>query len=70
MVETASDTLIPETQVTVEEVKRILEVGRLLLSVLTPEELEELKSLGGLFLSNSIPVDQSSSSEIGNTGVT
>ena len=70
MVETASDTLNPETQVTVEEVKRILEVGRLLLSVLTPEELEELQSLGGLFLSSSIPIDQSSASEIGNTGVT
>jgi len=70
MVETASDTLNPETQVTVEEVKRILEVGRLLLSVLTPEELEELQSLSGLFLSSSIPIDQSSASEIGNTGVT
>jgi hypothetical protein len=28
--------------VTIEEVNRVLEVGRLLLSVLTPEELEEL----------------------------
>ena len=70
MVEQALKTLNPETQVTVEEVKRVLEVGRLLLSVLTPEELEELQSLGGLFLSKSIPIDQQSTSEIGNTGVT
>jgi hypothetical protein len=28
--------------VTIEEVNRVLEVGRLLLSVLTPEELDEL----------------------------
>jgi hypothetical protein len=70
MVEQAIGTLNPETQVTVEEVKRVLEVGRLLLSVLTPKELEELQSLGGLFLSKPIPVDQSYTSEIGNTGVT
>ena len=70
MVETASDTLNPEIQVTVEEVKRVLDVGRLLLSVLTPDELEELQSLGGLFLSKPLPADQSSVSEIGNTGVT
>ena len=70
MVETASGTLNPETQVTVEEVKRILEVGRLLLSVLTTEELEQLKPLGGIFLSNSISADQSSASDTGNTSVT
>ena len=70
MVEQALKTLNLETQVTVEEVKRVLEVGRLLISVLTPEELEELQSLGELFLSKPIPVDQSSASEIGNTGVT
>lgn len=70
MVEQVIKTLKPETQVTVEDVKRVLEVGRLLLSVLTPDELEELQSLGGLILSKPIPVDQSSSSEIGNTGVT
>ena len=31
--------------ITIEEVDRVLEVGRLLLSVLTPEELEELAGL-------------------------
>lgn len=34
-----------ELEVTVEEVNRVLEVGRLLLSVLTQEELEELQAL-------------------------
>lgn len=34
-----------ETRVSVEEVNRVLEVGRLLLSVLTPDELEELHGL-------------------------
>ena len=31
-----------ETQVTVEESNRLLEVGRLLFSVLTPDEIKEL----------------------------
>ena len=70
MVETATETLNPEIHLSVEDVKRVLDVGRLLLSVLTPEELEGLQSLGGLFLSKSIPVTQQSTSEIGNTGVT
>jgi len=70
MVETESATPNSETQVTVEEVKRILEVGRLLLSVLSPEELVSLQSLSGLFLTKSIPADWSSPPEIGNTGVT
>lgn len=34
-----------EKQITVEEVNRVLEVGRLLLSVLTPKEIEELQKL-------------------------
>jgi hypothetical protein len=34
-----------EKQVTVEEVNRLLEVGRLLFSVLTPEEINELQNL-------------------------
>jgi hypothetical protein len=34
-----------EKQVTVEEVNRLLEVGRLLFSVLTPEEIKELQNL-------------------------
>ena len=50
---------IPE--VTIEEVNRVLEVGHLLLSVLTEEEIEELQ----VILSR-----QKSGEEIGNTGVT
>ena len=70
MAEEVSKTPHSEPRVSVEEVERILVIGRLLLSVLTPEELEELQSLGGLSHSNSIPVDLSSTSEISNTGVT
>ena len=50
---------IPE--VTIEEVNRVLEVGRLLLSVLTEEEIEELREI----LSR-----QKAEEEIGNTGIT
>ena len=70
MAEEVSKTPHSEPRVSVEEVERILVIGRLLLSVLTPEELEELQSLGGLSPSNSIPVDLSSASEVGNTSVT
>ena len=45
-----------EFQVTVEEVNRLLEVGRLLFSVLTPEEIEQLQEL------------LSTPKQIGNTG--
>ncbi|MCB2160515.1 hypothetical protein KQH40_00345 [bacterium] len=34
-----------EKKITVEDVNRVLEVGRLLFSVLTPEEIEELQKL-------------------------
>jgi hypothetical protein len=34
-----------EKRITVEEVNRVLEVGRLLFSVLAPEEIEELQKL-------------------------
>lgn len=34
---------ISHPSVTIDEVNRVLEVGRLLLSVLTPEEIEELR---------------------------
>lgn len=34
-----------EKQITVEEVNRVLEVGRLLFSVLTSEEIEKLQKL-------------------------
>lgn len=36
---------LPEPQITVEEINRVLEVGRILLTVLTPEELDHLKQL-------------------------
>ncbi len=59
--------------VTIEEVNRVLEVGRLLLSVLTPEELDQLQqllnnqSIEGLF---SAPAVSTAETEKGNTGVT
>lgn len=34
-----------KTPITVEDVKRVLEIGRLLLQVLTDEELEQLQML-------------------------
>jgi hypothetical protein len=49
--------------ITAEEVNRILEVGRLLLSVLTKDEIEQLNSL---LTENRIPFVQLA--EIGNTG--
>ena len=48
-----------EKTITVEDVNRLLEVGRLLLSVLTPEEIEALQK----YLS-----ENSTSSNIGNAG--
>ena len=50
---------IPE--VTIEEVNRVLEVGRMLLSVLTEEEIEELQEILSI---------QKTEEEIGNTRVT
>jgi hypothetical protein len=41
-----------ENQVTVEEINRMLEGGRFLFSVLTPEEIDELKEF--LLLRNQI----------------
>ena len=66
--ESIADPALP--QVTVEEVNRILDVGRLLLSVLTTGELQEIQAfyLGKTQLS--IPINQPISHEIGNTGVT
>ena len=34
---------VVEKKVTIEDVNRVLDVGRLLFSVLNPEEIEELK---------------------------
>jgi len=70
MADEASKSPNPETKVSTDEVERVLEVGRLLLSVLTPEELEALGSLGRLFHSNSLKIDFSSAPILGNTGVT
>jgi hypothetical protein len=36
---------LTEKKITVEEVNRVLEVGRMLFSVLTPEEIEKLQKL-------------------------
>ena len=41
-----------ENQVTVEEINRVLEGGRFLFTVLTPEEIDELKEF--LLLRNQI----------------
>ena len=49
------------SEVTIEDVNRLFEVGRMLLSVLTEEEIEELQEI----LSR-----QKSGEEIGNAGVT
>lgn len=59
-----------ETEISVEEVNRVLEVGRLLLSVLTPDELEELASLCERSASYSLSTDLVSPLVIGNTSVT
>lgn len=45
-----------EIKITVEEINRLLDIGRLLFSVLTPKEIEELQKL------------LSSNNKIGNTG--
>ena len=46
-----------EKEISVEEVNRVLEIGKLLFSVLTPEEIEELQVL------------LTPKREIGNTGI-
>ena len=53
--------LSTKPDVTIEEVNRVLEVGRMLLSTLTEEEVKELQEI----LSR-----QKAEEEIGNTGVT
>ena len=59
-----------EPTVSIEEVNRVLEVGRILLSVLTLEELDELRVLYFVDLNQSIPSNHQTKSSIGNTGVT
>jgi hypothetical protein len=55
-------------RITKEEVQRILEVGRLLSSVLSPEELEELHIVDKL--SSSLSQLKRNHSKIGNMSVT
>jgi len=50
-----------KVKVTIEDVNRVLEVGHLLFSVLTEEEIEELQKILN---------DSSKQAEIGNAGVT
>jgi hypothetical protein len=64
---------LPETIVTVEEVNRLLDVGRLLLSVLTSEELDQLQQiLSSQVIDELITLQLSSKSEseMGNASVT
>jgi hypothetical protein len=56
----STNEILDINSITIKEVNRILEIGRLLLSVLTTEELNQLQQL----LSGQI-----SDTEIGNTGV-
>ena len=63
----------PETTVSVLEVNRLLDVGRLLLSVLTSEELDQLQQILSSKVIDELITIQSSSkseSEMGNTSVT
>ena len=55
-------------KVTVEDVNRVLEVGRLLLSVLTPEEIEELTRLSGNKIHHAAARDVNQV-QISNTGI-
>ena len=69
-VEQISGQHFPSPVVSVEEVNRILEVGRLLFAVLTPEEHEELQELLETLSFEPILQEPPSMNEIGNTNVT
>ena len=63
------DTIQPE--VTVEDVKRVLEVGKILMSALTPEELDQLREImKSQALDHLLVISLSSRTEVGNTSVT
>jgi len=63
------DTIQPE--VTVEDVKRVLEVGRILLAVLTPQELDQLQQIMSSQMVDELNISSLySEAELGNTGVT
>ena len=64
-----SDPALP--MMTVEEVKRVLEVGRILLAVLTPQELDQLQQVMSSQMVDEINISSLySEAEIGHTGVT
>ena len=63
------DTIQPE--VTVEDVKRVLEVGKILMSALAPEELDQLREImSSQALDHLLVMSLSSRTEVGNTSVT
>jgi len=61
MSEETTKKLSATSEVTIEDVNRVLEVGRVLLSVLSEEEIEALQEL---------LIRDESKNEIGNAGVT
>ena len=64
-----SDPALP--MMTVEEVKRVLEVGRILLAVLTPQELDQLQQIMSSQMVDELNFSSLySEAELGNTGVT
>ena len=64
-----SDPALP--MMTVEEVKRVLEVGRILLAVLTPQELDQLQQIMSSQMVDELNISSLfSEAELGNTGVT
>ena len=64
-----SDPALP--MMTVEEVNRVLEVGRILLAVLTPQELDQLQQIMSSQMVDELNISSLySEAELGNTGVT
>ena len=64
-----ADPIKPE--VTVDDVKRVLEVGRILLAVLTPQELDQLQQIKSSQMVDGLNISSLySEAELGNTGVT
>ena len=64
-----ADPIKPE--VTVEDVKRVLEVGCILLAVLTPQELDQLQQIMSSQMVDELNISSIfSEAELGNTGVT
>ena len=58
-------------EVTVDDVKRVLEVGRILLAALTPQELDQLQQIMSSQMVDELNISSVySEAELGNTGVT